>query len=1451
VSSTQGLGAYGGYDYTLSTAMAYDSVGRIVTVINPKGDRTYKTYDELGNVLTESDARNIVTHLYSYTGDGLLQCVAEPDMDPATPANSVYSMTDCVPSAGFVVTKQYDYGSRIYPAGLRVANMNTTASTGPRTSYTYDYAGRVLTTTLPDSNTIVQSYDNRGNLLFIKDADGFITQYTYDSMNRMIVEKKPARSTDASHQDVLAGLGAGLQSFYTYDQAGNLTQEIKDSVGNVTKPNHNGLVTNYLYDSRGKVIAESRPIYAGTPTYKLMRYRLDGAKTATTTYDYTGNFRAIVPELTNPPTVTSGNATLYHLDARGYTTVEVSIPTTSPCTLGQSVTIESPIVNFACAEYRKTFTINGAGKIIQRNFDGSGKIYRAFRDTFWHYDQNFNLIESYHLDPRSSIKFDRFTYTYSATNKEIQNTRDISSSLLGSTLHYGATIGSVTTTYNERDLVASVSLNDYGEHALSTVSTANQITNSHINKYYYDGQLRNVDTTASDMLIGGLGGKTFTYDTRGRVVTEEDPDGSKTYGDNDSGDLQTQVFKRETIKTVYGQFGTVTQTVVYGTSASTDCHIVTKTTPTINGLTWKYEEWDTSVGTCGTDGLQSKQNIYTYTPRGQLATNTEVLREDDDGNSATAPIKTTNKYDYAYDVYNNQTSEFLDRTIGTVNNPRKEVQTTYYNGINAVTSMIVRPFSEPIPETITYSLDSLGNRIGVGGSTNTNVNRFYGYSKRYDASGKTYVVYREQILSDLDRNNYIWFRYDPFGHEVFSSSSEDYVKKIYFDGELIRKVLRSTFTTIYSGNDVVFTRVRGNPANPIKAAYVWYDNRTPSDNYAFYDRIKNESFSMADTINAPQWTNIDTLGLEETAGAFEAPVDALSTTLQIEPLEVRPPDAETPTQPTEDAGDVTLGDEEQAESDGETTSEQASSDTETTVEGTTQTSNVDVSVPLPSLNADSLAVPSTGSAGNADAGATLPNANVATPLPATTELDTTTLTTAPLGAPTTLTALPELTDVPAPDTTGDGTTSNEGDSALPESINQVDSSEVTLPETTLPSTFEATNPDEIVSPDDASVPQVGVVASDSPLDVVMPESLTANVPTIGDGTPEAIDTVIPPAEWLKAKDEALIATLAVPGESGGKTRPRAKDNDSQTSNNRNSSQQTTGRKNTPDREKNVRNKEENNSYGKSSTAGARDKAERDARREDRKTPKNKAQAKQDEAVNTANNKGNVGSGRNPLLKGGGNGAAIPAPKGNPGINWGDVGKALGAAGKAIADAAKVIGPAAGRIIGGVVGAVIIGTQAADGELPEYLMTEEDKAANNVPENEENKPRSSLPDDAIVIRGGQNSAGTAEGIKTGTGVTEKDGKVYGVSGRAGPLDGATREEKVKDLVQGNNNPIKSGQIGTTTAGEIRAAGGEPWPDGEGPYADKKPSADGHVYIDGISADALAGLFNDGMEKNPIK
>ena len=76
--------------------------------------------------------------------------------------------------------------------------------------------------------------------------------------------------------------------------------------------------------------------------------------------------------------------------------------------------------------------------------------------------------------------------------------------------------------------------------------------------------------------------------------------------------------------------------------------------------------------------------------------------------------------------------------------------------------------------------------------------------------------------------------------------------------------------------------------------------------------------------------------------------------------------------------------------------------------------------------------------------------------------------------------------------------------------------------------------------------------------------------------------------------------------------------------------------------------------------------------------------------------------------------------------------------------------------------------------------------------------SSLPDDALVIRGGLN---TVELLKTGSGVTmDADGKLYGVS--VNSASGKT----IAELAVG----IPHKRIGVTSVGAVRRAGGEVTP-----------------------------------------
>lgn len=107
----------------------------------------------------------------------------------------------------------------------------------------------------------------------------------------------------------------------------------------------------------------------------------------------------------------------------------------------------------------------------------------------------------------------------------------------------------------------------------------------------------------------------------------------------------------------------------------------------------------------------------------------------------------------------------------------------------------------------------------------------------------------------------------------------------------------------------------------------------------------------------------------------------------------------------------------------------------------------------------------------------------------------------------------------------------------------------------------------------------------------------------------------------------------------------------------------------------------------------------------------------------------------------------------------------------------------------------------------------------------------LPDDALVCRGGEC---TAERFANGSGVTTRsDGTLHGVSTQSAP--GATVEELPR--------PFRNRQVGGTTAGEIRLAGGQVVPSG---HSDNP----NHATVSGVTADTAERLFTP-TRMNPVE
>jgi YD repeat-containing protein len=567
------------------TGAAFDAAGRAVKVVDAAGGIKQVRYDTLGNKTAEVDERGYVTKGYTYTDDGLPLGVWEPKFGAGSAAqigsynfaNPAVQSGTTNPS-GHVLTQFNIYDAttnRPYPTKILRAvasdtgQLTNTGTGGAESSYTYDWAGRVKTATLPadaqgTTHTITQSYDESGNTTQVIDADGFTTTFKFDYRNKVTEQKLLARSGNAT--DSSAGLSGGLTSSFKYDAFGNLTQK-----------NERGLITDYAYNSLGKAVAESRPrkssVSLSTAGFKRFAYRLDGEKVGETNYSYAGTF---VNQPSTQVTVTAvpadfataGNRMVFELDPGTRVVKEASYGYFHR----PSGLAGTDITNYNTAlqtEKIVSYTYNGLNLRVKRDFDGNPFINANQRDatglflrkrglapwpspsydndadtayrTYSRYDNRGKLLEQY--DQNAAItatnSFNRFTYEYSSSQRESKVSRDIrvrapamrqasggawADTTLGGTILLAATVGSTTTTFNERDLLLKTTVSDQSANNIKDLSAATSRVTDYL--YFADGSKKQV-TVNDAQTSGGNSTVKYTYDLRGREVKLEDSNGGR------------------------------------------------------------------------------------------------------------------------------------------------------------------------------------------------------------------------------------------------------------------------------------------------------------------------------------------------------------------------------------------------------------------------------------------------------------------------------------------------------------------------------------------------------------------------------------------------------------------------------------------------------------------------------------------------------------------------------------------------------------------------------------------------------------------------------------------------------------------------------------------------------------------------------------------------------------
>ena len=276
-------------DHDVVTTLAYNAVGDLTSVTDPRGNTVVMTpddmrrvtqiqapapfnyltrfdYDDDGNpTLQERQMGSPVpwqTTTTTYTVSGRVETETEPGAAAPTTTNQydeldrLWRVTDAnqrvtehrydargnlssVWDATSVKSQEYTYTPNGLLESIRDANGNVT-------SYRYDGFDRLEFTDFPDQTFTQLGYDASSNITSRRNRAGETILYGYDEMNRLVLKDLPGSSPDVTFDyerssrlyEVVDGAGA---TRFSYDDMGRRAS--------VTDPN--GRVISYNYDAAG------------------------------------------------------------------------------------------------------------------------------------------------------------------------------------------------------------------------------------------------------------------------------------------------------------------------------------------------------------------------------------------------------------------------------------------------------------------------------------------------------------------------------------------------------------------------------------------------------------------------------------------------------------------------------------------------------------------------------------------------------------------------------------------------------------------------------------------------------------------------------------------------------------------------------------------------------------------------------------------------------------------------------------------------------------------------------------------------------------------------------------------------------------------------------------------------------------------------------------------------
>ena len=478
------------------TNYEYDSVGRLVKTIYPDGNASYKVYGK--NYTRTVDAKqNSAINYFDYLGR-VIEIRENGSVTPGTNGNWIQDV-----SHRSKVYYEYDTLGRI---------VKTTDADGNITNITFDSLGRKSTMSISGLGQWTYTYGwITPEVVSITDPKNITSVYKYDDLGRITVKKD---ETDA------------WREVYWYDEAPVDSSIQSNYLGKLTKTQDDASVTNYYYNTRGKINHQVSTIgqtdytfqYAYDISGRLEEMQYPDGKIVKNIYAKNGALRQVrllqTPGSSGSPIVTyEGPGTTGENSIIRYTGSR-----THKTNVETAITFDTLNMRPTAAKTTLPQVVDAQGAIIQEQ--------RVQRDVAYTYDQVGNITQIQDIVDNTRTQ----TFTYDEANR-----------LVGANGNYG----NLNYTYsNGGDLKTKGNTVNYyngSTHCDTPAPNHAVCADSKGNKYRYDanGNMifrggRELVYDFSDRLTeikdeSGAVTETYTYNHTGQRVIKERADGTTVY----------------------------------------------------------------------------------------------------------------------------------------------------------------------------------------------------------------------------------------------------------------------------------------------------------------------------------------------------------------------------------------------------------------------------------------------------------------------------------------------------------------------------------------------------------------------------------------------------------------------------------------------------------------------------------------------------------------------------------------------------------------------------------------------------------------------------------------------------------------------------------------------------------------------------------------------------------